>query len=1265
MSNIPSEYSSDYWHYHDDINSWDGSNKGPNIGAKDNPTSGLKPTYGYNNSTPNAVPLNVAASTDFTTWDWEQVLNGVLGLQLPGRGQVTASRWTLGDSNEDDDHNLFKIFGAAWKSGFFENDNKDYLVYLNPALQTPGGPWDAYYSTPFQQLATAIGSPGGDWTNMAVDPKTFWSASVAMNGVQDFYFNAANQFSNITLDLNSEAGQFKGAAGDAFYQLMGNLNSIAQQIYSQINPPGPSYGEQFFYAGNMVWNTVVGAYNAYVDWITNALDSTPLGAIFQALEDGGVVSGDGNGNFTLTTNILAGNSFGNMLTDTAWQAVETAAKSLWNQSVAGHLDTAGQNLVSALANSYFDLQSTDQPLTPPTMTQISPPNVGSNMNIGDGGLNGLGNILGKGFGGLGNMFANGIGGLGNDLGGLGNMFGSGFNGLGDGLGGLGNDLSSGFNGLGNGLGSGFNSLGGGISGLGSGLGSGFNSLGNSLLANPNGVNGGLGGLNTGGGGLDSGLGGLNTGAGGLNPASELATNPGGLGGLNTGGGGLSTGLGGLNTPGGVNGLNTPSELLASPGGLGGLNTPGGLSTGLGGLNPTSDLANNPAGTSAIESALGDAQDEQHALQNALALAPSSGPLHNALETALADNGAEQDALQSALNGQTPAGAALQSALADNGNVGSALKDALNSGQVPATGALRNALNTAVGDNKTTGAALHNALSAAVPGGSQISGALADAGKTQKALQTALAQAPATGPVHNALETALANNKKEQAALHSAMDGNPAALQNALADNSKVKSALQSALAQAPSSGPLHNSLESALGNADKTGNAIDRAEAAAVPGGGQLQSALGDNSSVESALRHALASGQVPASGPVHHAVEAALADSAKEQSALHSALGSGNPASIQAALADNGKTEAALRHALAQAPSSGPLHNSLESALGEAGKTKTSLQHALADAVPGGKQMQSALAENTKAESMLHRALASGQIPKTGPLHNSVQSALADSKKAQTALDHALSTTGRPSEASLQQALTDNRAAQAALRKALSSGQVPKSGPLHNELESALADSRQVGKDLNQALTSSGVPVETGNLLTSSGLPATSLGGLGSVLGSGKGLSANLGSLGGGSAGGVGGAGAGGAGAGGVGGAAGVNGLSGAGLSGGAGGLSSGRFVSPGTGAGGSAGATGAPGATAESGAGGIPMYSPMAGGGMGGMGGQQQGQNGERERTTWLAEDEDVWGTDPDVGPAVLGRDLAAYDDADDFDDYAETAPEPSRTPGRARTR
>jgi hypothetical protein len=55
------------------------------------------------------------------------------------------------------------------------------------------------------------------------------------------------------------------------------------------------------------------------------------------------------------------------------------------------------------------------------------------------------------------------------------------------------------------------------------------------------------------------------------------------------------------------------------------------------------------------------------------------------------------------------------------------------------------------------------------------------------------------------------------------------------------------------------------------------------------------------------------------------------------------------------------------------------------------------------------------------------------------------------------------------------------------------------------------------------------------------------------------------------------------------------------------------------------------------------MGGPGMGG-GGQ------ERERSTWLAEDEAVWGTDPGVGRGVLGRQVDEEDEEEDTYDYTE---------------
>jgi hypothetical protein len=78
----------------------------------------------------------------------------------------------------------------------------------------------------------------------------------------------------------------------------------------------------------------------------------------------------------------------------------------------------------------------------------------------------------------------------------------------------------------------------------------------------------------------------------------------------------------------------------------------------------------------------------------------------------------------------------------------------------------------------------------------------------------------------------------------------------------------------------------------------------------------------------------------------------------------------------------------------------------------------------------------------------------------------------------------------------------------------------------------------------------------------------------------------------------------------------------------------------GGSPGAGGGTSGDSQGGAG-VPFFPPMMGGAGGAGGGGEKPR--ERERQTWLSEDEAVWGTHTDAGSGVIGR----LDDVDDGED------------------
>ena len=170
--------------------------------------------------------------------------------------------------------------------------------------------------------------------------------------------------------------------------------------------------------------------------------------------------------------------------------------------------------------------------------------------------------------------------------------------------------------------------------------------------------------------------------------------------------------------------------------------------------------------------------------------------------------------------------------------------------------------------------------------------------------------------------------------------------------------------------------------------------------------------------------------------------------------------------------------------------------------------------------------------------------------------------------------------------------------------------------------------------------------------------GGLGGAgVGAGAGAGGGLGNGLGGGAGGFGGAGDGRDGLGGLNGLGGGLGGASAGLGGGAGlGGSGGLYGGvPSQLSGGSPGMNGASGSSG--GEGGVPFFPPMMGGQ--GAGGEKPQ---ERERQTWLSEDEEIWGTSVGIGSGVIGR---LDEEEQELEEVPLTGPSRRRTDGPRRPR
>jgi hypothetical protein len=339
-----------------------------------NPTGGDPPDH-----------AQVPQGPDYSNWNWEQILNGVLGLGIPDRNEVISGRWTLIENNKSTDFPLPLIWEATW------DPHKDILAFLSPWVLQPGQPWDAFFNGSVQAITTM---DTGDFRAVAADPRTFNTATAALAGVETWAGGAMMTFGGITSNLAGEAGQFKGQAGAAFQNLMGNLQTAASNLWTQMSTPN-SYSAMVSQSGADLWTFMLQLLYALGSWAF-APDApptwSPLGALEFVLQSISTRNSDGSysiNNWKLTY-------YGDLSQDASWVKLENDAKNIWIQTVQDVLDATANNALQALVLSYETTARDLVPINSATLPPISPnagnAGLGPNANL-NGLFNSLNNLL--------------------------------------------------------------------------------------------------------------------------------------------------------------------------------------------------------------------------------------------------------------------------------------------------------------------------------------------------------------------------------------------------------------------------------------------------------------------------------------------------------------------------------------------------------------------------------------------------------------------------------------------------------------------------------------------------------------------------------------------------------------------------------------------------------------------------------------------------------------------------------------------------------
>lgn len=281
---------------------------------------------------------------------WEDTLRMVAGVEVPDRETVVAQRWLQMAPTPPTPGDVLVV-----------DTDKTKVYFRATDLEGKESPLSWYLNLPDQLLGPAVRN--GRYDGLAVDPRTFTDAALAIERVSTWLWRSERQLTHVTDALAQATTGFQGTAAGAFRDLVNHLLTAFSSYYAQLNRNGPSgYADAIAASGTGARYFLSDLWNAHQHW-RGLPEHAPLGAVTSVLRDAAVPNAvAGRAELPATTR------YGPVAEQSTWDAVEAAAKQRWLDGLAA-LDTGARTALRALTRQYQQTTDALAPLVDPAATR--------------------------------------------------------------------------------------------------------------------------------------------------------------------------------------------------------------------------------------------------------------------------------------------------------------------------------------------------------------------------------------------------------------------------------------------------------------------------------------------------------------------------------------------------------------------------------------------------------------------------------------------------------------------------------------------------------------------------------------------------------------------------------------------------------------------------------------------------------------------------------------------------------------------------------